>query len=77
MHGPDRADRRFAGADANGDGKLRKCIKEIERFFSAKDRELDPDDMQHHETEIVPELRRESWGRTVTRYWRQAWARPS
>lgn len=63
FRGPDGEDRWFAGADANGDGKLTtaEMTKDTERFFSTldvrKDGEIDPDDMQRYETEIVPELR--------------------
>lgn len=68
FRGPDGEDRWFAGADANGDGKLTttEIRRDTERFFATldvrKDGEIDPDDMQRYETEILPELRVAGFG---------------
>ena len=80
FRGSDGEDRWFAGADANGDGKLTtdEITKDAARFFSTldvrEDGEIDPDDMQRYETDVVPELRVAGfWGRTASRCRRQAW----
>ncbi|MEG3089547.1 EF-hand domain-containing protein [Sphingomonas sp. PB4P5] len=71
FHGADRGapqDQWFAGADADHDGVLTsdEMTADAARFFAMLDRghdgEIDPDDIDHYETVIAPEIRVQGMG---------------